>query len=85
MSIKSCLPLGSKSSDNTVRLNNKDGIPTATYTESREVVQNYFTFVFDGESSPLAEVIDRNRSASIFYIRRGKTWFFRTTSRPLVS
>ena len=70
--IKGCLPAGSNCSSNTNRLKDENGDVTATYTESRQIVQNYFCTVFDGKLCPLASVIADNREATIFDIRRGK-------------
>ena len=52
--IKSCIPLGSKTSNTTDRLRDKQGEVTNTYTESRAVVQDYVCTVFDGELFPVS-------------------------------
>ena len=55
------------------RLKDESGNLTNTYNEYRAVVQSYFCKVFDGKLLPLSDVLDSNRSAKKFDIRRGRT------------
>ena len=71
--IKKCIPVNSSTNSNATRLKDRNGDVVATYTDSRTIVQEYFCSVFDGEVVPLASVINTNRSAKIFDIKRGKT------------